>query len=68
MTTITVENWGLSFTGTVKEAWNLVEELRAAYSDAGSDMGKTLNDFVFSIEMELQNAGFLDENFTRISK
>jgi hypothetical protein len=28
-------------------------------------MGKTLNDFIFNIEVALQNAGYLDEDFNK---
>lgn len=51
----------LSFDGDTDTALTLVESLREAY--AGNDMPKMLNDFVFNIEVALQNAGVIDENF-----
>ena len=51
----------LSYQGDAEYALRLVESMREAYD--GNDMPKMLNDFVFSIEVALQNAGVLDENF-----
>ena len=41
----------------------LVESLHNAYLDNGIDMPKLLNDFVFNIEVSLQDAGVLDNDF-----
>jgi hypothetical protein len=51
----------LSYQGDADHALRLVDSLREAYS--GNDMPKMLNDFVFSIEVALQNAGVLDQDF-----
>lgn len=53
----------LSFKGDIDTAVDLVNSLRAAYEGNGMDMPKMLNDFVFNIEVALQNAGVLDEDF-----
>jgi len=58
----------LSFDGDTHTAIDLVDSLRAAYEGNGMDMPKMLNDFVFNIEVALQNAGVLNENFEVISK
>lgn len=55
----------LSFHGSVDDAFGFVTDTRTAYALAGMDMSKTLNDFVFSIEVALQNAGYLDEDFNK---
>ena len=63
MNTLKVTNKYLAFNGTEEEAYSLVAEIRDAYNTAGNDMGKTLNDFVLSLEVALQETGYLDENF-----
>lgn len=54
----------LSFRGDTEYALRLVNSLREAYGH--SDMPKMLNDFVFGIEVALQNVGLLDESFNVI--
>lgn len=55
----------LSFEGDTGTALHLVESIRGAYGDV--DMPKMLNDFVFNIEVALQNAGVLDLDFNEVS-
>jgi len=52
----------LSFDGDSETAIALVNSLRETYDD----MPKMLNDFVFNIEVALQDAGVLDENFSEV--
>ena len=54
----------LTYDGFAEDAINLVDSLHAAYY--GEDMPKVLNDFVFNIEVALQNAGILDQDFNLI--
>jgi hypothetical protein len=54
----------LIFNGYTEDALALVNSLRDAYG--GTDMPKMLNDFLFNIEVELQNAGVLDEDFSEV--
>jgi hypothetical protein len=54
----------LSFDGLSPDAISLVNALHEAYY--GEDMPKVLNDFVFNIEVALQNAGIYDEDFNLI--
>lgn len=54
----------LSFNGDTEDAIALVNSLREAYTYI--DMPKGLNDFVFNIEVALQNAGALDEWFNEV--
>jgi hypothetical protein len=56
----------LSYKGDTDYALRLVNETRKAYAIAGMDMPKMLNDFVFNIEVELQYAGVLDQDFNEI--
>lgn len=51
----------LSFQGDADYATRLVDSLRGAYGH--NDMPKMLNDFVFAIEVALQNVGVLDQDF-----
>lgn len=51
----------LSFKGLPQDAMTLVDSLRESYG--GSDMPKVLSDFVFNLEVALQNGGWLDQNF-----
>jgi hypothetical protein len=55
----------LSFNGYTEDALALVNSLRDAYGSAG--MPKMLNDFVFNIEVALQNANVLDEDFNEVA-
>ena len=56
----------LSYSGDANYALRLVESLHDAFG--GTDMPKMLNDFVFNIEVALQNAGVLDSNFCLIGE
>jgi hypothetical protein len=56
-------NRQLAFDGDTQTALMLVESLHNAYLDNGIDMPKLLNDFVFNIEVSLQDAGILDIDF-----
>jgi hypothetical protein len=54
----------LTYEGDADTALYLVNSIRDAYG--GMDLPKMLNDFIFNIEVALQNAGVLDEHFNRI--
>lgn len=54
----------LTYEGDADTALYLVDSIRDAYG--GMDLPKMLNDFIFNIEVALQNAGVLDEHFNRI--
>jgi hypothetical protein len=54
----------LSFKGDSRDALSLIASLRETYDS--NDMPKILNDFVFNIEVALQDAEVLDENFNLI--
>jgi hypothetical protein len=55
----------LSFNGYTEDALALVNSLRDAYGT--TSMPKMLNDFVFNIEVALQNANVLDEDFNEVA-
>jgi len=61
MQIITATEKALTFHGDTSCALALVDSLREAYGS--NDMPKILNDFVFNMEVALQNAGVLDEHF-----
>lgn len=65
---ITANEKYLSFNGYEADAWVLVQRLRYVYDKAGEDMPKVINDFVFNLEVALQNAGVLDEHFNLIDQ
>lgn len=54
----------LSYKGDSETALYLVNSLREVFGH--TDMPKMLNDFVFNIEVALQNAEVLDENFNKV--
>jgi hypothetical protein len=58
----------LSFDGLPADALSFVESIRSVFDEAGSDMPKVLNDFVFNIEVALQNEGILDDDFNLIEE
>ena len=51
----------LSYSGDTDYALRLVNEIQQAFG--GADMPKMLSDFLFNIEVALQDAGVLDEDF-----
>jgi hypothetical protein len=54
----------LHFKGLAADAITLIDSLHEAYYS--SDMPKVLNDFVFNLEVALQNAGIYDQDFNLI--
>ena len=54
----------LSFNGDSDTALRLIDSLRDAYD--GKEMPKMLNDFVFNLEVALQNAGMRDQWFGEV--
>lgn len=64
MAIIKVGEKGLSYEGDAEYAYRLIESIREAYGY--NEMPKMLNDFVFNIEVTLQNVGVLDEWFNKI--
>lgn len=54
----------LTYEGDTDTALFLVDSIREAYGS--NDLPKMLNDFIFNIEVALQNAGVLDEHFNQI--
>ena len=60
---INTSNRQLSFNGDTQTALMLVESLHNAYLENGIDMPKLINDFVFNIEVSLQDSGVLDNDF-----
>jgi hypothetical protein len=56
----------LSFDGYASDAVRLVDSLHEAYY--GKDMPKVLNDFVFNIEVALQDVGVYDQDFNLIKE
>ncbi len=60
---IKTSNRQLSFDGDTQTALMLVESIHNAYLENGIDMPKLLNDFIFNIEVSLQDAGILDNDF-----
>jgi hypothetical protein len=58
----------LSYKGDTQYALSLNNEIRKAFAIAGMDMPKMLNDFLFNIEVQLQNVGVLDEDFNEVTE
>lgn len=65
---IKIQSRDLTFDGSAITAMDFVDDVRDAYNEAGNDMPKLLNDFIFSIEVALQNAGILDEYFNKTNQ
>jgi hypothetical protein len=64
MKTIQTREKYLSYSGDADYALRLVQEIQMAFF--GTDMPKMLNDFIFNIEVALQNEGVLDEDFNEV--
>ena len=65
---IHVSNFYLVFDGLASDAYHFVNDLREASVSTGWDMGKVLSYFLFAIECELQNIGYLDESFSKVEE
>lgn len=65
---IKVSDRFLHYEGNAFEALRIVESLREAYQESGNDMPNSLGDFVFSMEVALQDIGFLDEHFNETNE
>ena len=65
MILITASEKSLSYKGDAEYALLLVESLHTSYG--GEDMPKMLSDFVFNIEVALQDANVLDQDFNLIN-
>lgn len=66
MDKIEVSEKYLAYRGDTEYALRLVNSLREAYGH--NDMPKMLNDFVFGIEVALQNTGVLDADFNEVTR
>jgi hypothetical protein len=62
---ITAQERFLTYSGDADYALRLVQEIQMAFF--GTDMPKMLNDFIFNIEVALQNEGVLDEDFNKVT-
>ena len=65
MILIHAENRALTFHGDSQSALALVNSIRDAYGH--DEMPKLLNDFIFNLEVALQDAGVLDEWFSEVT-
>jgi hypothetical protein len=65
---IEANNKCLAFKGTSRQAIDFVDMMREIGIATGSDFENILSDFIFNIEAELQNNGYLDEDFNLIKK
>ena len=60
---IQAENWGLSFKGSPQGAKYVIELFNEAFYSDGKDAPNFIRDFIFNIEVALQDAGYLDQDF-----
>lgn len=58
-------NYYLRFDGTFEDALSFVRAMRELQR-SGLDYPKVFNDFLFAIEVRLQNEGYLDDNFNEV--
>jgi len=65
-TRINVQEKYLKFDGLANDALSFVDSIRNVFDASGNDMPKVLNDFVFNLEVALQNEGILDDDFNLI--
>ncbi len=60
---ITVQSGPFKFEGNHVDAHEFTVETRVAFADSNREMSSLLNDFLFAIEVELQNIGYLTDTF-----
>jgi hypothetical protein len=53
---IQTSNWYLRFEGSEADAASFVQDMRELQSTTGLDYPKVFNDFLFAIEVALENA------------
>ena len=63
---IQAENKGLSFKGSPEGAKYVIELFNEAFYSDGKDAPNFIRDFIFNIEVALQDAGHLDEHFNEV--
>ena len=63
---IQAENKGLSFKGSPEGAKYVIELFNEAFYSDGKDTPNFIRDFIFNIEVALQDAGHLDEHFNEV--
>ena len=68
MIKIKAQEKSLVYSGDTAYALQLANQIRMAFAIAGMDMPKMLNDFVFNIEVQLQNVGILDQDFNEVTQ
>lgn len=66
MTIIQAENKGLSFKGTPEAAKYVIELFDEAFYTEGRDAPNFIRDFIYNIEVALQDAGYLDQDFNEV--
>ena len=64
---IHAENKGLSFKGTPEGAKYVIELFNEAFYSDGKDAPNFIRDFIFNIEVALQDAGYLDQDFNEVN-
>jgi len=60
---ILVQSGPLKYEGNHVDAHELTVETRRAFNDSNLEMSNLLNEFLFAIEVELQNVGYLTDTF-----
>ena len=63
---IQAENKGLSFKGNAEGAKYVIELFNEAFYSDGKDAPNFIRDFIFNIEVALQDAGHLDQDFNEV--
>jgi hypothetical protein len=64
---IQAENKGLSFKGNPEGAKYVIDLFNEAFYSDGKDAPNFIRDFIFNIEVALQDAGYLDQDFNEVS-
>ena len=65
---IEANNKCLAFKGSPKQAIDFVDYMSEFASETGGEYINLVTDFLYNIEVELQNNGYLDEDFNPTDK
>ena len=65
---IEANNKCLAFKGSPKQAIFFVDYMSKFASETGGEYINLVTDFIYNIEVELQNNGYLDEDFNKTDK
>jgi len=63
-----VSNGFLTYNGSIQSAFEITDSIRTAFAKSGNEIPGILGNFLFHVEVALQEEGFLDADFEPVKK